>query len=79
MLSKPILTLEDAKRIASAAEAEAQTNGWQVVIYAASPDGILPDLDLQQLNDIELKISTTYATRSTNSIPSPSQCVRVDF
>jgi len=55
------------------------SNGWQVVIYAASPDGILPDLDLQQLNDIELKISTTYATRPNNTQPQPAQCVRIDF
>lgn len=54
-------------------------NGWQVVISAGSPDGILPDLNLQQLTDIELKISTTYGTRSANTLPQPSQCVRVDF
>jgi len=54
-------------------------NGWQVVINAGSPDGILPDLDLQKLTDIELKISTTYGTRASNSLPQPSQCVRVDF
>lgn len=55
------------------------SNGWQVVIYAASPDGILPDLDLQQLTDIELKVSTTYATRAFTGAPQPAQCVRVDF
>ena len=55
------------------------SNGWQVVVYAGSPDGILPDLNLQQLTDIELKISTTYATRPTNTPPAPSACVRIDF
>jgi len=55
------------------------SNGWQVVINAGSPNGILPDLDLQQLTDIELKISTTYASRSVNSQPQLAQCVRVDF
>ncbi len=55
------------------------SNGWEVVINAGSPNGILPDMDLQQLDDIELKISTTYASRSVNSQPQPSQCVRVDF
>ncbi len=55
------------------------SNGWEVVINAGSPNGVLPDMDLQQLNDIELKISTTYASRSVNSQPQPSQCVRVDF
>lgn len=52
---------------------------WQVVINAASPDGILPDLNLQKLTDIELEISTTYATRSSNSQPDPASCVRIDF
>ena len=55
------------------------SDGWQVVVNAGSPNGILPDLDLQQLTDIELKISTTYGTRASNSLPQPSQCVRVDF
>jgi hypothetical protein len=55
------------------------SNGWQVVINAGSPNGILPDMDLQQLTDIELKISTTYASRSVNSQPQLAQCVRVDF
>lgn len=55
------------------------SNEWQVVVYAASPDGILPDLNLQGLTDIELKISTTYATRASNSPPQQSQCVRIDF
>lgn len=54
-------------------------NEWQVVISAGSPDGILADLDLQQLSDVELKISTTYGTRASNTLPQPSQCVRIDF
>lgn len=54
-------------------------NEWQVVISAGSPDGILTDLDLQKLTDIEFKISTTYGTRASNAQPQPSQCVRVDF
>ncbi len=54
-------------------------NEWQVVLNAGSPDGILTDLDLQKLTDIELKISTTYGTRASNVQPQPSQCVRVDF
>jgi len=52
---------------------------WQVVINAGSPDGILPDLNLQLLTDIELEISTTYATRSSNTRPDPASCVRIDF
>jgi hypothetical protein len=54
-------------------------NEWQVVISAGSPNGILSDLDLQKLTDVELKISTTYGTRASNTLPQPSQCVRVDF
>ena len=55
------------------------SNGWQVALYAGSPNGILPDLDLLQLNDIELKISTVHATRQSNTPPVSSQCVRADF
>jgi len=55
------------------------SNGWQVVINGGSPNGILPDLDLQQLTDIELKVSTTYASRSANTQPTPAQCVRADY
>jgi hypothetical protein len=50
-----------------------------VVINGGSPNGILPDLDLQQLTDIELKVSTTYASRSANTLPTPAQCVRADY
>ncbi|MEZ4672816.1 MAG: hypothetical protein R2932_01055 [Caldilineaceae bacterium] len=31
------------------------SNGWQVVINGGSPNGILPDLDLQQLTDLRAK------------------------
>ncbi|MDH2916646.1 MAG: heme-binding protein [Gallionella sp.] len=41
MASKPILTLEDAKRIAAAAEAEAQKNGWKVVVAVVDDGGHL--------------------------------------
>ena len=39
MNSKPVLALEDAKRIAAAAEAEAQLNGWGVVIAVVDDGG----------------------------------------
>ena len=55
------------------------SNEWQVVVSAGSPNGILADMDLQLLTDIELKISTTYGTRASNTPPQPSQCVRVDY
>jgi uncharacterized protein GlcG (DUF336 family) len=39
MATKPVLTLDDAKRIAAAAEAEAQTNGWKVSIVVVDDGG----------------------------------------
>jgi uncharacterized protein GlcG (DUF336 family) len=47
--SKPVLALEDAKRIAAAAEAEAQLNGWRVVIAVVDDGGHL--LYLQRSHD----------------------------
>jgi glc operon protein GlcG len=41
MKNKPMLTLEDVRRIASAAEAEATANGWAVVIAIADDGGHL--------------------------------------
>jgi uncharacterized protein GlcG (DUF336 family) len=51
MLTKPILTLEDAKRIAAAAEFEALTNGWGVVIAIVDDGGNL--LYLQRKHDTQ--------------------------
>ena len=51
MLTKPVLTLDDAKRIAAAAEAEAQANGWGVVIAIADDGGNL--LYLQRKHDTQ--------------------------
>ena len=51
MSSKPILTLEDAKRIASAAEAEALSNEWKVVIAVVDDGGHL--LYLQRSHDTQ--------------------------
>ena len=51
MLTKPILTLEDAKRIAEAAEIEAQSNGWGVVIAIVDDGGNL--LYLQRKHDTQ--------------------------
>lgn len=41
MKTKPMLTLEDARRIASAAEAEAAAHNWAVVIAIADDGGQL--------------------------------------
>ena len=51
MLTKPILTLEDAKRIAVAAETEALANGWGVVIAIVDDGGNL--LYLQRKHDTQ--------------------------
>lgn len=39
MISKPVLTLEDAKRVAAAADAEAQANDWKVSIVIVDDGG----------------------------------------
>lgn len=49
MNSKPALALEDAKRIAAAAEAEAQLNAWRVAIAVVDDGGHL--LYLQRSHD----------------------------
>ncbi len=51
MASKPILTLEDAKRVAAAAEAEALKNEWRVVIAVVDDGGHL--LYLQRSHDTQ--------------------------
>ena len=50
MQTKPVLTLEDVKKIAAAAEQEAVANGWKVVI-AICDDGGHP-LWLQRLDGV---------------------------
>src|SRR3989304_5905080 len=51
MNTKPILTLEDAKRIAAAADAEANQNDWRVVIAVVDDGGHL--LYLQRSHDTQ--------------------------
>jgi uncharacterized protein GlcG (DUF336 family) len=48
MQTKPVLTLEDVKKIAAAAEAEALANDWKVVISVVDDGGHL--LWLQRLD-----------------------------
>ena len=50
-MSKPILTLADAKRVAAAAEAEALRNEWRVVIAVVDDGGHL--LYLQRSHDTQ--------------------------
>jgi uncharacterized protein GlcG (DUF336 family) len=49
MASKPILTLDEAKKIAAAADAEAQRNAWKVTIAIVDDGGHL--LYLQRAHD----------------------------
>ena len=51
MSSKPILTLDDARRVAAAAEAEALRNEWKVVIALVDDGGHL--LYLQRSHDTQ--------------------------
>jgi glc operon protein GlcG len=51
MVSKPVLTLEDAKRIAIAAQEEADRNKWRVVIAVVDDGGHL--LYLQRSHDTQ--------------------------
>lgn len=51
MLTKPVLTLEDAKLIAATAETEALTNNWSVVIAIVDDGGNL--LYLQRKHDTQ--------------------------
>ena len=51
MLTKPVLTLEDAKLIAAAAEAEARANNWSVAIAVVDDGGHL--LYLQRSHDTQ--------------------------
>jgi uncharacterized protein GlcG (DUF336 family) len=50
MQMKPVLTLEDAKKIAAAAEAEAVKNNWKVVISIVDDGGHL--IWLQRLDGV---------------------------
>lgn len=50
MQTKPVLTLEDAKKIAAAAEAEALANNWAVVISIVDDGGHL--MWLQRLDGV---------------------------
>ena len=51
MISKPILTLDDARKIATAAEIEALRNDWKVVIAIVDDGGHL--LYLQRNHDTQ--------------------------
>jgi len=66
MLTKPILTLEDAKRIATAAEAEARANNWSVVIAVVDDGGHL--LYLQRSHDTQFGSVETAIMKASASV-----------
>jgi uncharacterized protein GlcG (DUF336 family) len=45
MFQQPVLSLDDAKRVAAAARAQAQSNGWAVVIAVVDDGGHLMYLE----------------------------------
>jgi uncharacterized protein GlcG (DUF336 family) len=59
MYDKKILSLEDAKRVAAAAEAEARRNNWNVVIAVVDDGGHLLYLQREkvQLGSIDVAIT----------------------
>jgi glc operon protein GlcG len=64
MADKPVLTLEDAKRVATAAEAEALANGWKVVIAVVDDGGHLLYLQrshVTQFVSVETAIAKAHA------------------
>jgi uncharacterized protein GlcG (DUF336 family) len=62
MANKPILTLEDAKRVAAAADAEARANEWKVVIAVVDDGGHL--LYLQRSHDTQFGSVETAITKA---------------
>ncbi len=65
-MNKPVLTLEDAKRIAAAAEAEANSNGWKVVIAVVDDGGHL--LYLQRSHDTQFGSVETAIAKAHASV-----------
>ena len=64
MINKPVLTLDDAKNIAAAAEAEALRNSWRVVIAIVDDGGHLLYLQRNhgtQFGSVEIAIQKARA------------------
>ena len=51
---------------------------WSVIVFAGAPEIGLPDMDLQQLEDIELIFDSTRASRNPG-VPDPAECIRIDY
>ncbi|NCC36444.1 MAG: hypothetical protein EOM24_31200 [Chloroflexia bacterium] len=54
---------------------------WEITVYLVSPSAGLPDMELSSLDDIELKLSVSYAAtgKPTSDITTPSMCARGDW
>ena len=64
MANKPVLTLDDAKRIAAAAQAEAMRNSWRVVIAVVDDGGHLLYLERShdtQFGSVDTAIAKAHA------------------
>ncbi len=63
MYNKKILSLDDVKRVIAAAEAEAERNGWNVVLTVVDDGGHLMYLQRErvQLGSIEVAITKARA------------------
>jgi uncharacterized protein GlcG (DUF336 family) len=61
MYNKKILGLEDVKRVVAAAEAEAQRNGWNVVIAVVDDGGHLMYLQRERVQLGSIEVACTKA------------------
>lgn len=66
MISKPALTLDDAKRVAAAAHAEAKKNGWPVVIAVVDDGANL--LYLERLDGCKLGSIATAQEKAKSAV-----------
>ena len=66
MATKPVLTLEDAKRVAAAAEAEALKNNWRVVVAVVDDGGHL--LYLQRTHETQFGSVETAIAKAHSAV-----------
>jgi uncharacterized protein GlcG (DUF336 family) len=71
--SKPLLTLDDAKRVATAAQAEALKNGWRVVVAVVDDGGHL--LYLERTHDTQFGSVETaiFKARAATAFQRPTK------
>jgi hypothetical protein len=70
---------ENGTRTAAFLGRPVSSTDWEVEVKAGAPETGLPDMDLQQLEDIVLVFDSTHATRLSLGVPHPSECVRTDY